>query len=487
MSRFNKQARQANVVENLAGGEAFKESPKLELVSILLTSFTQDQYYKTASEGLNTFISLINQIPDKKFVAKAAIYARTKFGMRSISHVAAAELAEIDKHIPGSDKWLKRFIEKVVYRPDDITEILSYYIDKYGSPPKQLKRGIRYAFNKFDEYQIAKYRSENKAFKLVDAVNLCHPKPTSKNAEALKKLVNGTLISMDTWETKLTQAGQQAETPEEKARLKAKAWMELISERKIGYFALLRNLRNILEQAPEAIPEAVNMLTDRNLIKKSLVLPFRFMTASAELQNISRSQVFLSAVAEAINISCDNVPEFPGRTLVALDISGSMTGIWGSRSKTAPIDIASLFAAALARKGNTDIITFHGEAQYFNFNPSDNVLSIAERLRHCPGGTTDFHSIFRCADTAYDRIIILSDMQGWVGYHNPSSTFIAWKKQYNCNPKVFSLDLQGYGTLQFPEHNVYCLAGFSEKVFDLMKLLEQDRNAMINEIEKVEI
>lgn len=486
MARFNRSSAINTRIVNLAGGEAFKESPKLELVSILLTSFAQDQYYRSADDTFDRLIELIGRIPDKKFIAKAAIYARTQFGMRSISHITAAELAEIDKNIIAPNKWFKRFIEQVVYRPDDITEILAYYINKYGKIPKQLKRGMRYAFNKFDEYQLAKYRSENKAFKLIDAVNLCHPKPTSKNAEALKKLVAGTLRSTDTWETKLTRAGQNAETEEQKEELKKEAWVSLIKERKIGYFALLRNLRNILEQAPEIIPDAVEILTDRNLIKKSLVLPFRFLVALKELAQVPRSQVFIGAISQAIEISCDNIPAFPGRALVALDVSGSMTNIM-SRSSYSYVEIAALFAAALAKKGDTDIIRFEYDAKYANINPADSILTIAAGLSNCPGGGTDFHSIFRRAHGSYDRIIILSDMQGWVGYHNPSADFDKWKVQNNCNPYVYSLDLAGYGSLQFPERNVYCLAGFSEKIFDLMKMLEQDRNAMINEIEKIEL
>ncbi|MDE1770632.1 MAG: hypothetical protein KGI28_08800, partial [Thaumarchaeota archaeon] len=47
--------------------------------------------------------------------------------------------------------------------------------------------------------------------------------------------------------------------------------LKLIKERKIGYFALLRNLRNISEQAPEIMNEALEMLVDEKLIKSSLV------------------------------------------------------------------------------------------------------------------------------------------------------------------------------------------------------------------------
>jgi len=81
----------------------------------------------------------------------------------------------------------------------------------------------------------------------------------------------------------------------------------------------------------------------------------------------------------------------------------------------------------------------------------------------------------------------LSDMQGWVDYDVPTETFNEYKQRTGANPYIYSFDLQGYGTLQFPEQNVFAIAGFSEKIFDVMKLLEQDKNALINKIEEIEL
>lgn len=145
-----------------------------------------------------------------------------------------------------------------------------------------------------------------------------------------------------------------------------------------------------------------------------------------------------------------------------------------------------MYIVALVKHNNADFIVFSDSSEYRNLNPADSTLTIAGSIPFMSGGT-NFHSIFNKANKAYNRIIILSDMQGWVGYDNPTSTFNTYKKKYNCNPKVFSFDLAGEGTLQFPENDVYCLAGFSEKTLDIMKLLEQDKNALINEIEKIEL
>ena len=457
---------------NLAGGQAYKESPKLEFVSLLLTSFVQDQFYRNENDTVNTVKTLLDKI-DPLFAAKAAIYARTKYGMRSISHVVAGEIA---KRVSGQ-RWTKDFFDKVVYRPDDMGEILGYYFATEDKLTNPLRKGFAKALERFSEYQLGKYRGNGKDYKLVDVVNLCHPKSTS----AIAKLVSGQLKSKDTWEVELTQAGQQAETEEDKEILKAQAWKRLIKERKIGYFALLRNLRNIIEQSG-VVDDALELLVDENRIKKSLVLPFRFLTAINEIEQLSGPQArkTLGALSQAIEISLNNVPEFDGETLVVLDASGSMKG--------RPIEIGSVFAVALSKVSNADFMVFADGARYQNINPSDSLLTTANRIiRSANFGGTNFHAIFDTADRKYDRIIILSDMQGWIGYDSPSREFSSYKSRTGANPIVYSFDLQGYGTLQFPERNVYCLAGFSDKVFDVMKLLEADRNALIHEIDKIEL
>lgn len=504
MARFNAarvQPRSKTV--NKAGGVAYKESPKLALVSLLLTSFVKDQYYRTSKETLKELRELMVAVNDWLFVAKAAIFARTQYGMRSITHIVAAEVA---KHVKGPKAvakgkkpealWTRRFFDKVVYRPDDITEILSFYMGNYGKPiPNSLKDGMGRALGKFDSYALSKYRGERKDLKLVDVLNLVRAKPTEKNADALAKLVKGDLKSSQTWETKLTQAGQkaakEASNEEEKEELlkglKKDAWKDLVENKKLGYFALLRNLRNLHEQAPELIGQVAKQLVNRKAIKKSLVLPFRYATAHNELSKLAGTQSLLCAVDDACDIAVDNVPKFDGSTLVVLDCSGSMQG--------QPKEIGSLFAAVLLRANKqADFMFFASQAQYHQVNPKTPVLTLRNAiLGDAFSGGTNFNAIFEEATKAYDRIIILSDMQGWEGGDGeqeggaPNKSFAEYKKRTGADPFVYSFDLQGYGKLMFPERKVYCLVGFSDKVLDVMKLLEEDREALIHKIEAVEI
>jgi len=479
MSRFNTVSEGTKTV-NLAGGKAHSQSPELELISILLTSFANDSFYRSANDTFERLKDLIRMC-DKKFVAQAAVYARTQFGMRSITHVVASELA---KYLAG-ESWAKNFYDKIIYRPDDMMEILSYHVANNGKIPHSIKNGFSTAFGRFDAYSLAKYKGEGKGMKLVDVVNLIHPKKTERNGIAIEQLVKGELKSFDTWEVELSKAGQSATNEEEKLTLKKDAWVKLITEKKLGYFALLKNLRNIIEQAPEIIDSAIEMLTDEALIKKSLVLPFRYLSAFEEIQKLNDGKIVrtvLMALNKAVDIAVKNVPVFDGDTLVVLDVSGSMheSGI------KSPHIIGALFSAVLIKSNNADFMVFSDNAQYVNVNPMDSTITISNSLRFQSGGT-NFHSIFQTANKKYSRIIILSDMQGWIGHDSPSRDFAQYKNTTGANPFVYSFDLKGYGSMQFPEQNVFAMAGFSEKCFDLMKLMEQDKKALINEIKKVEL
>lgn len=171
------------------------------------------------------------------------------------------------------------------------------------------------------------------------------------------------------------------------------------------------------------------------------------------------------------------MPKFAGDTLVVLDVSGSMAG--------KPAQIGALFSAVLIKSNNADFMTFSDNAANRNVNPMDSTITIANAVKFASGGT-NFPAIFKKANKKYNRVIILSDMQGWMGVATPTIEFNKWKKRTGANPFVYSFDLNAYGTLQFPEENVFCLAGFSEKVFDVMKLMETDKDALLHEINKIE-
>lgn len=486
---------------NLAGGEAFKLSPEYKLAFGLCSSFLKPEFYRSRDTIINDLIASIKAV-SPTFAAKAAIYARTEFGMRSTSHLTAAVLVNQVK----GEKWVKEFLNKVIIRVDDATEILAAYLSLFGKPiPNSLKKGLALALSKFTDYQLAKYKSENREVKLVDVFNLVHPKPNEKNANAYAKLINGELASEGTWEADLSKACQGLKTEAEKHKAKLAVWEKLLKTKKLGYFALLRNLRNIYElDSKELIDEAASQLVNKDVIKNSLVLPFRFMTALSELEkleNTANTRTLIKAVSQALELSLANVPTFSGSTLVAIDMSGSMGSRVNAKSNSTAAHMAALFGAVLARANNADILLFDTTVNHAKVRLHESVSSVTQQIYNLfQGGGTNFHLIFTEAKQKYDRIVILSDMQAWdtngeasFAWHEgtktnlPATSLAAYCKKYDANPKIYSFDLIGTGTTQFPQKNVFCLAGFSEKVLDIMGQLEKNPTEFIARINNIEL
>jgi hypothetical protein len=297
----------------------------------------------------------------------------------------------------------------------------------------------------------------------------------------------------------LTSIGQSDSSAEEKEEMRKDYWVESLRERKLGYTDLVRSLIKIVEDAPEAVDDAVSMLTDIKLIKNSLVMPFQLYIAA---KMVSSNKIFLTsagrkvfiALEKAVEISCGNVPEFGGKTLVVVDRSASMNSPT-SNGKTDVLrmsEVGTLMGLFLARKNSTDLMIFGNTATYVPYNPLNSIVSSLQTLMSYNGSSfskfsvghgTNFGSIFSQIREAYDRIIILSDMQcnfGLLKYDIKN-----YSKKFGANPKIYLWDLRGHGSLQLPEEDTYVLSGFSEKVFDIMKLLEQDKEALVKEIEKV--
>lgn len=475
---------------NKAGGKAFDQADEEKFLFILLTSFFEDEFYRTSQDTVTELQQLIKKI-NPVFAAQAILYARTKFGMRSICHVAAAILANTVK----GQRWTKEFFSQLLYRVDDAAETIAAYYHLYGKTlPNSMKKGFAKGMLKFDAYQLAKWRGEKKAVTLYDVFNLVHPKPTPELAETYRQLMRGELKSTDTWESQLSAVGQSVDE-EDQVTAKAEIWSNLLDAGKLGYLALLRNLNNILKTGDDKlIDKAAAALLNEQAIKGALILPFQFGSAYDRLMkegygNSASSRRLIAALEEAVEISLNNVPVFPGNTLVAMDVSWSMTNVHKGRKgvSKSPAIIGAMFAAVIARSNNADLLVFDWTARQLRYGLNSSIMSIRDDLASkCRGSSTDFGSIFTGLEgVRYDRIIILSDMQAWIG--ETQQEFRAYCERTKADPILYCFDLSSYGTLQFPAEHVYSLAGFSDKTLSIMRALETDRKAAVNAVREIVI
>lgn len=460
---------------NKSGRPAYGMQDKQKLVTQVLTSFFNEKkfYGDNSAEMQEVIKQVVATSPD--FIAKLAVFARKEFNMRSVSHVLLSYLA----HEPAGKPHTRDAVKAACLRADDMTEIMACYLDMFGKPiPNALKKGIGDAMQRFDEYALAKYKGNNKAVKMRDMLCLCHPTPKDEQqSDMWKRLLEGNLEKPYTWETELSANGNNADT-----------WEKLIDSGKVSYMALLRNLRNILKANPSNIGKVLDTIQNPEAVRRSRQLPFRFLSAYKELQDIGGSRVF-DALENAVEASIENMPTLTGTTVIAVDVSGSMGQSISANSKIRCCEIAMLLGLMAHRICEDSIFyTFDDSIKKYALSKRNGILYTA--MRSPCGGATYMHLPFEKMikdGIKADRIIILSDNQcnGSGRYTRKTVQALAdeYRKKTGNDIWVHAIDLQGYGTQQFHGAKTNIIAGWSEKVLEFVQLAECGEGSLAQMIE----
>lgn len=471
MSKFNT----TNTIKtvNKCGAPAYSMDAKSKLVTQILTSFfNESKYYgDNSAEMQETIKAVIAKEP--QFVSNLAVFARRAFNMRSVSHVLTAYLA----HETSGKPYVRRTIDGVVLRGDDLTETMAFYLSTFGKPiPNSLRRAIADKLVTFDEYTLAKYKGDNKAVKMRDLICLCRPRPqTSRQEDLFKRCLENRLETPLTWESELSANGNNAET-----------WEKLIDSGKVGYMALLRNLRNIIRANPSNIQTVYDIIQDPERVRKSKQLPFRFYSAYKAVADIAGSKTF-DVLENALESSVDNMPKLPGTTVIAVDVSGSMSSPVSEKSEVKCYEIAMLLGLLANRICDNSIFYI------FNNNIKKIAVSsrcsILENVKNtiCCGGTIMALPFQKMIDDKIhaDRIIVLSDNMnnGGLWGNFPTQHYAdEYRRITNNDIWVHGVDLQGYGTQQFHGAKTNIIAGWSEKVLDFILLAEQGEDTLMQRI-----
>jgi len=481
MSKFNLGVYRENLTVNNEGAIAYSMSDKEKLLTQVLTSFfNENKFYGDNSlDILNTVRNVIKT--EAKFVANLCVFARNEMHLRTISHVLVSELA---KSTEGKE-YVRRTLNGIIERPDDMTEVLAYYINTYGKPiPNSLKKGLADSFGKFDEYQLAKYNRQN-AIKLKNILCLVHPKAKDETQNDLwKRLLEDRLETPVTWETELSVKGNTKET-----------WESLIDGNRLGYMAMMRNLRNIIKSEASNIDKVYKYLADEERVLRNKQLPFRYYSAYKALKNegLGTSKIY-DALEIAIKASTQNINRLNGKTLIAADVSGSMNSPISRKSDLTCAEIAVLMLSIANYICEESITTtFDNNLYMYNLSTQNGIISNANSIEVNGGGTDITLPLRYLIDKKIfvDRIIILSDNEINSGYSTSMSyggpktcqSLVEWYKKY-INPDVWvhAIDMQGYGTQQFKGKNVNIIAGWSERVFDFISSVEQGMDSLIDKI-----
>lgn len=345
----------------------------------------EDQFYIDGVTIKQRIAELAALVPVDQ-VADLAIEVRESMNLR---HVPLwLTLAVINRRLgPAFDT--AALIERVCQRADEPAELLAmYWADGRKPIPAAMKRGLARAMLKFSSYGLAKYDRDG-IVKLKDVVRVTHPKAANDDqASVLGQLLSGTLQAPDTWEVALSGGDDKRE-----------AFERLLREQKLGYMALLRNLRN-MDQAgvdPDLVREAI-------LARKGAdrVLPFRYVAAA---RAAPRFEPWLD---EALCAGIAQAPALTGETIVLVDVSGSMNDKLSHRSDLTRMDAAATLASII--HGRLRVFTFSQEVK--EVAPRRGMAGVAAVIGSQPHmGTYLGKAVAQVSKLPHDRIIVLSDEQ----------------------------------------------------------------------------
>jgi 60 kDa SS-A/Ro ribonucleoprotein len=347
------------------------------------------EFYEDGQAIADRILDLASKVP-AQIVADLAVEARHSFKLRHVSLLLLTALAKRGGPMVGDA------IERTISRADELAELVAIYW-RGGKRPlsKQMKIGLARAFRKFDAYQLAKY-NRDEAVKLRDVLFLCHAKPKDDDQAATwKALVDGTLTAPDTWEVALSAGADKRETFE-----------RLIREGNLGYLALLRNLRNMVEAGcdTDLIREAIR--ARKNGAQN--VLPFRYIAAARAAPQLE------PAIDEALLGAIGEIPPLNGKTVVLVDVSGSMDEKLSAKSDLRRIDAAAALASIIP--GDVRVITFSNHV--VEVPPRRGMAGVDAIIRSQPHQNTHMAAAVHAVNTQvpHDRLIVITDEQATGGY-----------------------------------------------------------------------
>lgn len=349
--------------------------------SILSCLLWEKEAYE-GGEAIADRIERLAAVVSVDTAAALAIEARSKFHLR---HVPLLILCALIKRGAASADTIAATIQ----RPDEMAELLAIYWRKGKTPiAKQLTKGLAKAFGKFDEYSLAKYNRDG-AVKLRDVLFLSHAKPVDENQAALfKRVADNALVTPDTWEVALSGGADKKE-----------AFTRLISEGQLGYLALLRNLRNMTSSG---VDEA--LIRDAIIARKGAhrVLPFRYVAAARACPQME------PYIDQALCSAVENSTRLPGRTIVLVDVSGSMDVQLSAKSDMKRIDAA----AALASVINGDLRVFTFSNHLAEVPPRRGMAGVDAVIKSQPHSCTYLGKTVDAINAVpHDRLIVITDEQ----------------------------------------------------------------------------
>lgn len=437
MSSINRAAAKTRVTNHQGASVPAIDAEKQLNRVVLASMLWENEFYVDGITNAKVIAGLVTKVDASK-VAALALKARTDMKLRHVPLHLLRELARVGK-LKADD------LTAIIQRPDEMSEFVSlYWKDKKQPLSNQVKKGLANAFHKFNEYSLAKWDKNSAAVRLRDVMFLTHAKPKDVVQEALfKRIAADELKTPDTWETELSGGADKAAT-----------FTRLMQEKKLGALAFLRNLRNM---ATAGVSEDV-IRTYAKTVNTDRVLPFRFLAAARIVPQ------FEDMLEEMMLRSLASHEKLPGKTVLLIDVSGSMFGTKVSAKSDLDRFDAAAALAILAREICEEVEIYSFSYDVKRVQPRRGFALIeAIRGSQSHGGTSTGLAVTKInANTKYDRLVMFTDEQSSDRVPNPTG------KGYVINVASYQNGINSGAWTT--------ITGMSEAVIDYIAQSEKEAN-----------
>jgi len=502
---------------NAAGGKAYTRSDMSALAQFAATGMFSNTFYADAERQMNEAIELAQRVP-VDFLAKVAVYSRQNAYLKDMPALLVAILATRDTDlfkavfplVIDNGRMVRNFVQ-----------IMRSGVVGRKSLGTAAKKAVQRWFAASTDDYIFR-ASVGKSPSIADVIKMVHPSPGTKSRDALfayllgKKLDRRSLpVLVKQFEKFKKGTAGERELPKlpfqllDSAGLSDTEWTQIARD---GAWMFTRmNLRTFARHGvfkDRALTDLIAArLSDKDQAQRARQFPYQVFSAWRMVEHDdSIPAAVKAALHTAVDHTCGNIPVFEGRTAVLVDISGSMTYPISRRSGQAAhsvvccVDVAGLFAAAIARK-NPDAVVyqFSTEAKRVRFNAMDSVFTNAKKITTGRMGGTSISSglialmkDFKTGDLP-DNIIIISDNESWADAYGRTGSFsvrhfggsggatatqAAFSKYRSMNRKaqMVLIDLTPTSNTQVKDDpNILNVGGFSDAVFTAIASFVESR------------
>lgn len=508
------------------------------LFSKVLGSFFGESTFYEKKDADKDFIDLVETInkvdyEDIEYVLKIALLGREH---NMIQYPLAVLTACFnDERFKGEDflgldgrNKLQWYSDRIVRRARDIVDVMSMQINAFGfdkvvdgkplgnncytiSPkqfvegrrykrdlplPIQLRKSLKHKLETFNDYQLSKALSENREVSLADCIKLLRP------SEKRARVPEGFFADVIEGNVKVGAGNKQVQA--ELANVRNKNNDSSVEDIKKSIdsstvMAIVKNLvalqrAGVLEDR-KVVESICAKLTDREQIRKSRLLPFRFYSAFKEVNKLSSNygvRAVSNALVVALDLSIDNLPKIEGYNAILIDRSGSMQYPVSSMSVVTADEIALILGAICFKQGVGEVYLFANDCKRVEgLSASSTVMDLVKQLQSIyVGGGTYIDKAFQTISedarrgAKYDNLIMLTDndcytqsggsfriSEGW-GMRTSGDDLLNRMIENRYVKKFYLNNLLGntFAIVNTDDYRKNLITGFSERIVEVINM-----------------